>query len=130
MDPTREDVGERVRALTGGRGADAVIEAVGRPELVSQALELARHGGRVAFVGVIAEPAPFLLGSLLMKNLTLRSGIVSPQRHWAALLPLIERGRLDPTEIVTHRLPLAEGLRGYGLFDRHEDGALKVVLRP
>lgn len=128
--PGREDLGARVQELTHGRGADAVIEAVGRPELVAKALELARHGGRVSFVGVVLEPAPFFLGLLLMKNLTLRAGIVSPQAHWPKLLPLIESGRLDPTEIISHRLPLAEGVRGYELFDKHEDGALKVVLRP
>ena len=42
----------------------------------------------------------------------------------------IESGRLDPTEIITHRLPLADGVRGYEIFDRHEDDALKVVLTP
>ena len=130
LNPSRDDLVARVQDATGGRGADAVIEAVGRPELVAQALELARHGGRVSFVGVIVEPAPFFLGLLLMKNLSLRGGIVSPQVHWPKLLPLIEAGRLDPTEIITHRLPLAEGVRGYELFDKHEDGALKVVLQP
>jgi threonine dehydrogenase-like Zn-dependent dehydrogenase len=130
VNPGREDLAARVLEWTGGRGADAVIEAVGRPELVAKALELARHGGRVSFVGVILEPAPFFLGLLLMKHLTLRAGIVSPQAHWPRLLPLIEAGRLDPSEIVSHRLPLADGVRGYELFDKHEDGALKVVLQP
>jgi S-(hydroxymethyl)glutathione dehydrogenase/alcohol dehydrogenase len=50
--------------------------------------------------------------------------------HWPKLLPLIESGRLDPTEIISHRLPLAEGVHGYEIFDKHEDGALKVVLQP
>src|SRR5690606_17426119 len=128
--PAREDVGARVLELTGGRGADAAIEAVGKPDLVAKACEVVRHGGRVSFVGVVLEPAPFFLGTLLLKNLSLRSGIVSPQAHWPKLLPLIESGRLDPTEIVSHRLPLAEGVRGYELFDQHADGALKVVLAP
>ena len=130
VDPTQEDPVDRVRALTGGRGADAAIRAGGPPPLGSQAPPAPRHGGRVAFVGVITEPAPFFLGSLLMKNLTLRSGIVSPQAQWPKLLPMIESGRLEPTEIISHRLPLADGVRGYQLFDRHEDGALKVVLEP
>jgi alcohol dehydrogenase len=130
LNPARDDVAARVLEWTGGRGADAAIEAVGKAELVAKALEVVRHGGRVSVVGVILEPAPFFLGLLLLKNLTLRSGIVSPQAHWPKLLPLIESGRLDPTEIVSHRLPLAEGVRGYELFDKHQDGALKVVLRP
>jgi threonine dehydrogenase-like Zn-dependent dehydrogenase len=130
VNPAREDLAARVLDASGGRGADAVIEAVGRPELVAKALELARPGGRISFVGVILEPAPFFLGLLLLKNLTLRAGVVSPQRHWPKLLPLIEAGRLDPTEIISHRLPLSEGVRGYELFDQHADGALKVVLHP
>jgi 2-desacetyl-2-hydroxyethyl bacteriochlorophyllide A dehydrogenase len=130
VNPAREDLDARLLDATAGRGADAVIEAVGRPELVAKALELARHGGRVSFVGVILEPAPFFLGLLLLKNLSLRAGVVSPQAHWAKLLPLIEAGRLDPTEIISHRLPLADGVRGYQLFHEHEDGALKVVLQP
>lgn len=130
VNPSREDLHARVLEATGGRGADAVIEAVGRPDLVAKALEVVRHGGRVSFVGIVTEPAPFFLGLLLFKNLTLRSGIVSPQVYWPKLLPLIERGRLDPTEIISHRLPLADGVRGYQLFDEHSDGALKVVLQP
>jgi threonine dehydrogenase-like Zn-dependent dehydrogenase len=130
VNPARDDVAARVLEWTGGRGADAAIEAVGKAELVAKAIEVVRHGGRVAVVGVALEPAPFSFGVLLLKHLTLRSGIVSPQAHWPKLLPLIEAGRLEPAEIVTHRLPLAEGVRGYQLFDEHRDGALKVVLRP
>ena len=67
-------------------------------------------------IGVVADaeavPIPFLRG-LMGKNLTLRSGLVNPQNQIAKLLPLIEQGRLDPTEIITHRLPLADGVRGY-----------------
>jgi threonine dehydrogenase-like Zn-dependent dehydrogenase len=130
IDPTREDVGARVLAATHGRGADAVIEAVGRPELLQQALLLARPGGRIAAIGVCAEPVTIHPMLLFLKNLTLRSGLVNPQRFVPHLLPAIESGRLDPTEIITHRLPLADGVRGYELFARREDGALKVVLSP
>jgi S-(hydroxymethyl)glutathione dehydrogenase/alcohol dehydrogenase len=55
---------------------------------------------------------------------------VNPQRWVARLLAEIEAGRIDPTEIITHRLPLSDGVRGYELFARHEDDALKVVLTP
>jgi S-(hydroxymethyl)glutathione dehydrogenase/alcohol dehydrogenase len=64
------------------------------------------------------------------KNLTLRSGIVNPQRYIPELMPLIEAGRLDPTEIITHRMPLDDGIKGYEIFDAHEDDVLKVVLAP
>jgi 2-desacetyl-2-hydroxyethyl bacteriochlorophyllide A dehydrogenase len=130
IDPTREDVAARVLAATGGRGADAVIEAVGRPELIQQALLLARPGGRIAVIGLCMATVEIQPALLFLRNLSLRSGLVNPQRFVPKLLPLIESGRLDPTEIVTHRLPLADGVRGYELFARHEDGALKVVLTP
>jgi S-(hydroxymethyl)glutathione dehydrogenase/alcohol dehydrogenase len=74
-------------------------------------------------------PIPFLRG-LMGKNLTLRSGLVNPQNQIHKLLPLIEQGRLDPTEIITHRLPLADGVRGYRVFDAHAENVLKVVLEP
>jgi len=130
IDPARENVAERVLAATGGRGADAVIEAVGRPELIQQALLLARAGGRIAVIGLCLAPVEIQPALLFLRNLSLRSGLVNPQRHVPKLLAAIEAGRLDPTEIITHRLALADGVRGYELFARHEDGALKVVLAP
>jgi threonine dehydrogenase-like Zn-dependent dehydrogenase len=133
LNPTREDLRARVNALTRGRGADAAIEAVGRSELVHSAIDIVRAGGRVAVIGVVADaesvPIPFLRG-LMGKNLTLRSGLVNPQNQIGKLLPLIEQGRLDPTEIITHRLPLADGVRGYQVFDAHAENVLKVVLTP
>jgi 2-desacetyl-2-hydroxyethyl bacteriochlorophyllide A dehydrogenase len=130
VNPAREDLSAHVLAATGGRGADAVIEAVGRPELLVKALELARPGGRIAAIGVIAQPVelPFLL--VFLKNLTIRSGLVNPQRFVPRLLPLIEAGRIDPTEIITHRLPLADAVRGYRIFASHAENVLKVVLQP
>jgi S-(hydroxymethyl)glutathione dehydrogenase/alcohol dehydrogenase len=82
-------------------------------------------------VGVVLEDVtlPFL-NSVLGKNVTLRGGTVNPQRYYIQLLALIRAGRLDPTEIITHRLPLADGVRGYEIFDAHEEDVLKVVLEP
>jgi threonine dehydrogenase-like Zn-dependent dehydrogenase len=133
LNPQREDLRARVDALTSGRGADAAIEAVGRSELVQRAIDVVRAGGRVAVIGVVADaetvPIPFVRG-LMGKNLTLRSGLVNPQNQIHKLLPLIEQGRLDPTEIITHRLSLADGVRGYRVFDAHAENVLKVVLTP
>jgi len=131
-DPSRDDLVEAVKGLTGGRGADCAIEAVGSPALVRDALAVVRPGGRVGVVGAITAGdvgLPFLQ-TLTGKNLTLRSGIVNPQHYVPLLLPLVERGRLDPAEIITHRMPLARGVRGYEIFDAHEEDVLKVVLEP
>ena len=64
------------------------------------------------------------------KNLTIRSGIVNPQYYIPKLLPMITQGRIDPTQIITHRMALSDGSRGYEIFDQHEEDVLKVVLTP
>jgi 2-desacetyl-2-hydroxyethyl bacteriochlorophyllide A dehydrogenase len=128
IDP--ENVPERVLALTGGEGADAVIEAVGRAELVAQAPFLLRPGGVVSVAGVIMSNVELPWALFLMNNLSLRGGLVNPQQHVEKLLALIRNGRLDPAELVTHRMPLSEGPAAYELFASHADGVLKVVLEP
>jgi len=130
IDPAQGDIGARVLAATQGRGADAVIEAVGRPELIQQAILLARAGGRIAVIGLCTAPVEIQPILLFLKNLSLMSGLVNPQRSVPKLLAAIESGRLDPTEIITHRLPLSEGVRGYEIFAGHREDVLKVVLTP
>ncbi len=131
VNPSRDNLAERVLAVTDGLGADATIEAVGREDLIGQAAALTRPGGRIAVIGVLTAPVanvPWFL--LFMKNLSLRTGLVNPQVHIQKLLALIERGRLDPTVIISHRLPLSDGPRGYEIFAGHKENALKVVLSP
>jgi 2-desacetyl-2-hydroxyethyl bacteriochlorophyllide A dehydrogenase len=126
--PERDNVLERVLALTGGEGADAVVEAVGRAELISQGTLLLRPGGVISVAGVVMSNVDLPWGLFLMKNLSLRGGLVNPQQHVETLLALIQSGRLDPAELVTHRMPLSEGPAAYELFASHADGVLKVVL--
>jgi len=130
VNPEKDNLVMRVLELTGGEGADSVIEAVGRPELVVSATLLVRPGGIISVVGVVAAPVelPWIL--LLMRNLSLRTGLVNPQNHVARLISLIESGRIDPAELITHRMPISEGAAGYELFAERRDGVLKVVLEP
>jgi 2-desacetyl-2-hydroxyethyl bacteriochlorophyllide A dehydrogenase len=131
IDAGREDVRQRVLDLTAGRGAHAVIEAVGAPETVHLAFELVRIGGTVSVVGVLVhQDFPFPMGTAFMKDLTFRVGLVNVPRFIPTLLPLIRSGRLDPRVLISHRLPLADGERAWALFDRREDGCLKVALLP
>lgn len=130
VNPDREDLDEIVRELTDGRGADAAIEAVGKAELVRRCIEIVRPGGRVSVIGVIVGDAvevPIMNG-IMGKNLTFRAGMVEPQKYVSQLLPLIEQEKLDPSEIITHRLPLDRAIDGYRTFANHEDDVLKVVL--
>jgi 2-desacetyl-2-hydroxyethyl bacteriochlorophyllide A dehydrogenase len=128
VNPDKENLVERVLELTGGEGADAVIEAVGRPELIASAALLLRPGGITAVAGVNVAPVEIPWALYMMRNLSLRAGLVNPQCHVGPLLSLIESGRLDPTEIITHRMPLSEGIAGYEMFAERRAGVLKVVL--
>ncbi|MFI5315330.1 MAG: zinc-binding dehydrogenase [Myxococcota bacterium] len=131
VNPTRQNLGERVLELTHGVGADASIEAVGREDLITQAAMVTRPGGRVAVIGVLTTPTANLPWFLMfLKNLTVRTGLVNPQIFIPKLLPLIEQGRLDPTVIISHRLPLKDGPNGYEIFAGHKENVLKVVLKP
>jgi len=130
INPSKTDLVTAVREATGGEGADAVIEAVGVPQLVQQAVELVRPAGRIAVIGVVLAPVELPWPLLFNKNVTLRTGLVSPQVYIPKLLPLIREGRLDPAEIISHRLPLSDARRGYEIFANHAEGALKVVLKP
>ena len=93
---------------------------------------MVRAGGRVSVIGVISQdPVEIpLLNGIMGKNLTFRAGMVEPQKYIPRLLPMIEQGRLDPSEIITHRMPLDRAVDGYRIFANHEEDVLKVVLEP
>jgi 2-desacetyl-2-hydroxyethyl bacteriochlorophyllide A dehydrogenase len=131
IDPAQGGTAPQVIELTGGRGADAVIEAVGSDATVTDAIFSARATGTVSVVGVNLNLAfPFPLGLAMGRNLTFRAAIAPIPSTWPALLPLVASGRLHPEEVFTHRLPLSEAARAYHLFANREDGCLKVLLDP
>ena len=125
-----ENVLEKVLEITRGHLADSAIEAVGVPDLVNQAATVTRPGGTVAVVGVISMPFELNWSTFFNRNISLRTGLVNPQVFIPQLLPLIEQRKLDPTEIISHRLSLDEGVEGYRIFAEHRDNVLKVVLTP
>ena len=107
------------------------MEAVGSPQVTRLAFDLVRPGGTLAAVGVHTEShLAFRPGEAYDKNLTYRAGR-APVRHLIErLLPLVQSGRYDLGALISHRLPLADGPRGYELFDRRVEGCTKVILRP
>jgi threonine dehydrogenase-like Zn-dependent dehydrogenase len=150
-----EDVLETLKALTGGRGPDACIDAVGmeahspridyaydrakqamrletdRPLALREAIMACRNGGVVSIIGAYGGFVDkFPIGSVMNRSLTLRSGQCHVQRYMRPLLDRIQAGELDPSFVITHRLPLAEAPRGYDLFKHKEDDCVKVVLQP
>ncbi len=124
-----EAAADAVAAATGGLGADVVIEAAGSPPALDAALRLARGRGTVSVVGLHFEPDfPLDNGYMFEHELTLRFTIGEPAAYRERLLGMVAAGRLDPTEVITHRLPLASAPEAYRLFASRE--AAKVMLEP
>jgi len=128
LNPGRDDVKERVLGLTGGLGADVVMEAVGVPETFELCTELVRPGGHVANIGVHGKPATLHLETLWIKNVTITTGLVDTYST-PTLLSLVTAGTLDPTPFATHHYRLSEIELAYAVFaNAGETDALKVVL--
>jgi threonine dehydrogenase-like Zn-dependent dehydrogenase len=120
-----------VREATDGRGADAVLEAVGGSEALGLAMRLVRPGGTIASVGVHAGHASGLSPEAAYdKNLTVRFGRCPVRRYMERLLPLVREKRHPLAAIVSHRLSLDDGVDAYRMFDEKLDGCTKAVLRP
>jgi threonine dehydrogenase-like Zn-dependent dehydrogenase len=150
------DVREELLELTGGRGPDACIDAVGmeadhgtgpiaaydrvkqalraetdRPHALRQAITSCRNGGTVSVIGVYGGFLDkFPMGAVVNRSLTIKSGQCHVHRYMRPLLDHIEQGRIDPSFIVTHRLPLEETPAGYDTFKHKENECVKVVLQP
>lgn len=116
--------------VTEGRGADVVIEAVGTPAAFERSVGIARRGGRVVVVGMYTgESVDVQLGVYWARALTVRfAGICPVHTWWERVMAEVRSGGIDPTPLISHRLPLDRAPEGYALFARHE--ATKVVLIP
>jgi threonine dehydrogenase-like Zn-dependent dehydrogenase len=122
---------EQVMAATGGRGAESVIEAVGADATVLDAVNCAAAGGTISVVGVNLNMAlPFPMGLVFLKSQTLRAIFAPIPSTWAALVPLVQAGKLVLSPTFTHHLGLSQAAEAYELFDSRSDGVLKVLLDP
>jgi threonine dehydrogenase-like Zn-dependent dehydrogenase len=141
--------------MTGGRGPDRCIDAVGmeahahglsgvydrlkqslmletdRPHVLREAIMACRKGGTVSIPGVyggMVDKIP--MGAVMNKALTIKTGQTHVQHYMRPLMEMIERGRIDPSFVVTHRVPLGDAPRAYDVFCRKQDECIKVVLSP
>jgi len=131
IDFSVEDVTECLREMTGGRGPDACIDCVGLEAALGQAVRACRKGGVVSIPGVYGGFVDRLpLGSAFNKGLTFKMGQTHVRRYMERLLQLVLQGRIDPSFVVTHRLPLEFAPEAYDLFKHKRDGCVKVVLTP
>lgn len=114
---------------TGGRMIDSVVECVGADASLALAIKLAGMRGTISAIGVSQTmDFKFPMALAMAKGLTFRIALCSIQSHWDELIALTRAGRLRPERFITHRMSLSDGAEAYRLFDKKEDGALKMVL--
>jgi threonine dehydrogenase-like Zn-dependent dehydrogenase len=131
LDVRTIDAGEILKEASAGRGADAILEAVGSPEASRLAIDLVRPGGVIAAVGVHTEAAfAFSPTEAYNKNLTYRAGRCPARIYIDRLLPLVRSRKYDLGSIISHRMRLADGPEGYHIFEKKLQGCTKVLLRP
>jgi alcohol dehydrogenase len=129
IDASSEDPATRLRGETGLMGVDVAIEAVGARAALEAAFASVRFLGRVSVVGVLSEPVSLPYPFFSVSNVTIRSGLADVQ-NLPRVIALVESGSLDPKFLISHTLPLTEAPRAYELFDRKEENALKILLKP
>jgi alcohol dehydrogenase len=123
-----DDAVAYVQSVTGGRGADVAIEAVGVPATFELCTSLVRPGGHVANIGVHGKPATLHLESLWIRDITVTTGLVDATST-DTLLRLIESHQINAAQFVTHRFALDDILAAYDTFGRAADtGAIKVMM--
>jgi threonine dehydrogenase-like Zn-dependent dehydrogenase len=113
------------------RAKQAVRMETDRPIVLRTAIEACRKGGVVSFPGVYAgmvDKVPF--GAAFNKGLTFRMGQTHVHRYLEPLTELIQKGSIDPSFVITHRMPLEQAPTGYEMFREKRDGCIKVVLKP
>lgn len=149
------DAGEALKEMTGGRGPDACIDAVGleahgmgaeglydkvkqavrletdRPNIIRQMIVACRKGGTVSIMGVYSgfvDKMP--MGAAFNKGLTMRMGQMHGQKYIPMLIDRVLKGEIDPSFVFTHHLPLEEAKQGYEMFKHKHDNCIKVLLKP
>jgi threonine dehydrogenase-like Zn-dependent dehydrogenase len=156
IDYEQADVVATLNEMTGGRGPDACIDAVGmeghnshvalhaydrtkhamrvetdRPHALREAIMTCRNGGVISIIGAYGGLIDkFPMGAAMNRSLTFRMGQCHVQRYLRPLLERVENGEIDPSFVITHQLDLDETPRGYEMFKNKEDDCEKVVLKP
>jgi threonine dehydrogenase-like Zn-dependent dehydrogenase len=146
------DLVTTVKGMTEGRGADATVDAVGceaaggpvhralgvyakmeagSPQALNFAIHATRKGGVISMMGAYGPPWNAVdIGTFMNKAQTIRTGQASVKRYMPHLLEHVRQGRIRPSHVFTHRLPLDEASDGYHMFARKHDNCIKVALIP
>jgi threonine dehydrogenase-like Zn-dependent dehydrogenase len=151
----KTDVLETLKDMTAGRGPDACIDAVGmeahgkamdaiydyakqavrwetdRPHVLRETIQACRKGGTVSLPGVYGGVIDkFPIGAAFAKGLTFKMGQTHVHRYMRPLMDRVERGEIDPSFVISHRVKLEDGSKAYEIFAKKEDHCTKVVLTP
>ena len=127
--PQKQDVGEEVKALTGGRGADVAFEAVGIGKTVNLAIDSVRRGANVTLLGNPTPEAEIPLQAVVTGQIRLQ-GSCAICGEYPAVLDMIARGEVDVDALLSAEAPLSEGAEWFDRLYRKEPGLIKVVLKP
>jgi threonine dehydrogenase-like Zn-dependent dehydrogenase len=155
IDYTSGDVVEALKQLTGGRGPDACVDAVGleahkpglegaydrvkqalrletdRPYVIRDAIQACRKGGTISIMGVYGLAMDkFPIGAVVQKGLRIRAGLMHAHRYMDRLVEHAQRGDVDPSFVATHRLGLEDAPRAFETFKHKRDNCLRVILTP
>jgi threonine dehydrogenase-like Zn-dependent dehydrogenase len=150
------DIFDKLKEMTGGRGPDSCIDAVGleahgtgsidavydrvktalfmatdRPHALREAIHSCRKGGTVSVPGVYGgflDKIPF--GAAFAKGLTFKMGQTHVQKYLRPLLERVERGDIDPSFVITHRVRLDDAPKMYEVFKHKQDNCIKVIMKP
>jgi L-iditol 2-dehydrogenase len=129
VDFTAVDPVERIRALTGGRGADVALECSGDPRAVGQCALMLRRGGSVAVIGIPQEDAVVPMKQIVLDEIRI-TGVRATAGEMTEAISLAAAGRLRLGELITHRFSLRDYAEAYRVFTERVEGALKVVVYP
>jgi len=131
IDASKENAIEKIKDATEGRGADAVMEAVGSGKAGKLAYDLIRPGGIISVVGVCNDAhLSFSPVQAYNKNITYTVGRCPARAMMDELTPFVQNKKVDFTSIITHRMKLQDGVVGYDIFANKKDHCLKVILEP
>jgi threonine dehydrogenase-like Zn-dependent dehydrogenase len=154
LDYEAVDIRDALKEMTGGRGPDACIDAVGmeshapgitgvydkvkqtvkletdRPIALRQAIMSCRNGGTISVIGVYGGLIDkFPMGAVMNRSLTIRTGQAHVHRYLRPLLERIQKGEIDPSFVITHRMRLEDAPQGFAMFKDKQDECIKIVLK-
>jgi L-iditol 2-dehydrogenase len=118
-----------IRELTGGLGADVVLECAGVPQTVSMALLMLRRGGRCAAVGIPTVGIEIAMQRLVLDELEL-VGCRATAGEMRRVMPLVEQGRIRVDDVITHHFPLERYPDALATFNDPTSGAIKIIVEP